>query len=123
MILSFAWTLEPLLAGNKSCTRRAWNDSYFMSWVRAYDKGQFIHQAWSMSPRAGGECVGRIRLTHRPYWERLGEMPESDLEAEGGLWDSLDDFFALFDCKPTDYVAVIRFEFLGEGEARCRSLE
>jgi hypothetical protein len=51
MIISFIWTIEPLLAGLKTCTRRAWADSYFQLWVRAWRESRHIHQVWDKSPR------------------------------------------------------------------------
>lgn len=108
MIISFAWTIEPLLAGLKTCTRRDWCDAYFQQWVRAWREGRHIHQAFDKSPRFGGRQRARIRLTCEPYRERLADMPEGDLVAEGGLWASKDEFIVLFD-EPEKPVAVVRF--------------
>ena len=108
MIISFAWTIEPLLAGLKTCTRRRWSDAYFARWVKAWREGRHVHQAWDKSPRFGGQRRAWIRLTCEPYRELLADMPESDLVAEGGLWDSKDEFKVLFD-EPDKPVAVVRF--------------
>ena len=36
MILSFAWTTDALLAGNKTCTRRLWSERTAKAWMNAY---------------------------------------------------------------------------------------
>ena len=108
MIISFAWTIDPLLAGLKTCTRRQWSEVYFQRWVKAWREGRHIHEAWDKSPRFGGRRRAWVRLTCEPYLELLADMPESDLEAEGGLWASKEEFIALFD-EPEKHVAVVRF--------------
>ncbi len=112
VIVSFAWTTGALLSGGKTCTRRSWSDGHHERWVNAYRQGRLLHDAWDKLPFAGGRKVGKIRLTARPCRERLGDMPEGDLVAEGGLWESLDEFIALFD-NPDEVVSVIRFELVG----------
>jgi hypothetical protein len=71
-----------------------------------------VHDAWDNSPRAGGKKIGRFELTHKPYKERLADMPPSDLQAEGGICASLDEFCEIIGRSPNDYVAVIRFRKL-----------
>lgn len=113
MILSFAWTVEPLLARHKTCTRRDWSPGYVRQWQRAWDEGKLVHDAYDKSPRAGGHKIGEIRLTCRPYLERLGDMPEGDLEAEGGMWESKAEFIELQGGAPDKVLAVVRFRFGG----------
>jgi len=50
-----------------------------------------------------------VRLTHRPYLERLADMPSADLDAEGGYWTTLGEFIG--DRDPSTRLAVIRFTF------------
>lgn len=109
MIISFAWTTVVLLSGKKTCTRRRWSERYFRQWVRAWQEGRLVHDAYNRLPRAGGKKVGEIRLTCEPYWERLRDMPEGDIEAEGGLWDSREEFIELFG-NSEEKVVVVRFE-------------
>lgn len=111
MIISFAWTTEALLAGRKTCTRRMWNDKYFALWQFAFDRGHLIHDAYDRSPRSGGHKIGEIRLTCRPYRERLADMPDSDVIAEGGLWKDKAEFMELFGGQDLQPV-VIRFELI-----------
>jgi len=111
MIVSFAWTIEPLLAGKKTCTRRRWADRYYDQWVRAWRAGRHIHDAYDHNPRVGGHKIGTIELTCEPYHEILRDMPLADLAAEGGLCASREQFIALFDGRPEMVVTVLRFEF------------
>ena len=114
MNISFAHTTPALLAGRKTVTRRAWKPMYFRQWLRAWEDGRHVHQAYDKSPRVGGRCVGTITLTAAPRLERLADMPEADLAAEGGLWSSKAEFVQAFvgqGLGPTDKVAVIRFTF------------
>ena len=114
MNISFAWTTEAFLAGRKTCTRRDWTPRYFKMWVKAWDEGRLIHKAWDKSPRFGGKCLGPIKMTRRPYMERLGDMTEADLEAEGGLWDSVEDYIELQGGNPDKFMAVIWFAVVNE---------
>ena len=49
-------------------------------------------------------------LTCRPYREKLGDFPEADLVAEGGLWKSVEEYIQLQggDCEKV--LVVIRFK-------------
>jgi len=109
VIISFAWTTPALVDGRKTVTRRDWNPGYLRRWQQAWDRGDYVHQAWNASPRAGGRQVGWITLTHRPYLERLADMPAADLDAEGGDWKTLGEFIG--DRDPATRLAVIRFSF------------
>jgi len=79
-------------------------------WQRAWDEGRLVHDAVDKSLRFGGKRIGKLRLTCRPYWERLEDMHPDDLEAEGGLWTSIEEFMGLFPGEPGQEVAVVRFE-------------
>jgi hypothetical protein len=111
MIISFAWTVDALLSGDKTCTRRRWSDAYHQRWVNAYRQGRRVHAAWDKLPFAGGRKVGDVRLTVEPYRERLGDMPPDDLVAEGEL-RGVGEFMALFG-GPDQIVSVVRFELAG----------
>ena len=116
MNISFAWTTAALLSGRKSCTRRRWSARHYGAWRQAWREGRRDHQAWDKSPRAGGRRVGTIRLTCEPYKERLADMPEGDVEAEGGIWESKREFIELFGGDPDLAVVVIRFELIRPGQ-------
>lgn len=109
-IISFAYTTDSLLAGEKTVTRRRWKESHMENFQRWYDEGTRTHDAWDRLPIQGGKRVGKIRLTGRPYWEPLGEMPEEDLEKEGVPAESLEEFFAAWEIGLHEEVAVVRFE-------------
>lgn len=108
MNLSFAWTSEAYQAGRKTCTRRLWSDRTLRTWQRAWDQGRRRHKAWDRSPRFKGACIGEFELTARPERQRLADMPEADLQAEGGLWASLEEFIGLFGGEDLEPV-VVRF--------------
>jgi len=113
-VISFAWTTEAVLAGQKTCTRRDWVTRYALS----FKQGELV-QAWDKLPRAGGKRVGTIRLTEAPinsnqypeadYWnEGLGWMMQQDIPLNGSaawnLWQQWETE------KP--WLWVVRFEFL-----------
>lgn len=109
MILSFSHTTDVFLAGRKTVTRRQWSDHHAAMWLRAWDKSALIHSAWNKTPRCfGARPIGKFELTSRPYQEQLLLMPESDLQAEGGLWSTKEEFFELFG-SPEQAVWVVRF--------------
>ncbi len=112
MILSFAWTTDVLLARKKTCTRRVWSERTARAWMSAYKSDRLIHSAWNQcSFVKGAKKIADIRLTQLPYQERLGDMPLSDLDAEGGLWASREEFITLFG-SPERVVWVVRFELV-----------
>jgi len=106
-----------MLSGRNTRTRRDWSEPPFQRWVKSWSQGRHIHDAWDRIPIAGGRKIAQIRLTCEPHRERLGDVPEDDLEAEGGLWDSLGDFIALFGGARDKVVAVVRLELVGQ--QRC----
>ena len=109
MIISFAKTKKEFLSGNKTVTRRAWKTKHLKQWQKAWDEGRLIHQAWSKIPIAGGRFLAKIKLTCRPYLEKLSDMSSEDLLAEGGMCETLGEFCKLVDKSPSDTMAVIRF--------------
>jgi len=108
-ILSLHLTTKEFLLGKKTCTRRDWCDRTTNSWQRAWDRGNLLHQAWDKSPRAGGRKIGTVKLTCRPYRERLADMPITDLLEEGGMCATRKEFFELISKNYNDFVTVIRF--------------
>lgn len=77
-------------------------------------RDHLIHSAWNKMPLCrGAKKIADIRLTQLPYQERLTDMPQSDLEAEGGLWSSLDEYINLFG-SPDLVVWVVRFELASD---------
>lgn len=104
-IISFAWTTQALLDGHKIVTRRDWKDQY----ARQFKAGDLV-RAYNRSPRFGGTAVAIVRLTCDPYKESLCKMTKAELEAEGGYWDSVEDFMP---GEPRDKEYwVIRFELV-----------
>lgn len=77
-IISFAWTTPAIYARRKTCTRRDWNDVY----AARFQAGELV-AGYNRSQRHGGHQIAIIRLTQKPYKERLCDVPDSDWEAEG----------------------------------------
>lgn len=108
MILAFAWITGILLAGKKTCTRRQWSDAACGGtrnetipppklWLSAFEQGRLVHQALDKTPLVkNAKKVADVKLTQSPHQEPLTDMTGSDLDAEGGLWTSKEDFINLF---------------------------
>ena len=111
-IITFKFTKEEFLSGQKTVTRRDWKRTHMQKWQRWYDEGRRVHDAYDQLPIAGGKKFGEFRLTCRPYWEKLEDMPEKDLDAEGGMCDTKKGFYGMIGLPPDHEVAVIRFEKL-----------
>lgn len=77
-IISFAYMTPAMLAGVKKVTRRDWDAEY----ARRFQSGELI-KAYDRSPRFGGSHVAYIRLTRRPYFEPIAQMPDDDYVLEG----------------------------------------
>ena len=117
--ISFAWTTASLLAGAKTCTRRAWKDGY----AQAFEQGEYV-EAWDRLPYRGGKLIGTITLQAKPYLEDLASAPDSDYVTEGLQW--MEDRGELIRGVPPrefwdtwrasgEWVYVVRFTWLGPG--------
>lgn len=116
--ISFGLTLNCL--SQKTCTRRDWKDSHAQKYLNALSKAaaenkQLRVPALSKGFHRGGVQIGWVTFTETPYKERLADMPESDLQAEGGTCETVKDFIAkYFKGKANKEVWVVKFEFLAE---------
>lgn len=114
--ISFGWTAQYL--DTKTQTRRQWKDGHAAKILRAYDRaavaGQILRvPAIDKAYHAGGKQIGWCVIRDRPYQQRLGDMPESDLLAEGGMSPTVADFISKYFKGNVDLeVWVIDFEFL-----------
>ena len=81
MLISFAWTTAPLLAGAKTMTVREWDHRY-----AAHFHGGDIVDAWDKLPRAHGRKVATIKLIGDPVRGSTADLLDSDYEAEGLAW-------------------------------------
>jgi len=123
VIISFGWTSQYLPPhGNKTVTRRLWSPRTLKTWQKAWDEGQLEHQAWNQAPFVkNARQIGTVRLTARPYLERLGDMSESDIAAEGGMASTVLEFAnKYFDGNLDLELTVIRFTFVPSPEF-CKS--
>jgi hypothetical protein len=101
-------TTNDLLAGIKTCSRRRWKEVT----AKQYRKGT-LHTAWNKNTRVKGAIrVARIRATADAYPERLGDMPESDLIAEGGMCKTVAEFIRFVQGTPDEVLWVARFEIV-----------
>jgi hypothetical protein len=114
--VSFALTLPELLSGKKTQDRRAWQDDYARNFIRYYEEGIEIRALDNVQHR-GGQEVGKIRLTEKPYQQMLSEMPISDLEKEGGMCATIQEFIDRFFEEQDKLVWVIEFEFIANDSA------
>jgi hypothetical protein len=109
-ILSFALTTEAFLSGKKTKTRRRFSNRQFTMWCNQFDKyPDKIHTAVDKVLYAGGKRIGGFKLTAMPRLERLGYMPEEDLESEGGMWSTVEEFIKFINGTPDEVVTVISF--------------
>jgi len=118
MILSFQWTAREFLSGTKTATRRNWADGQIRKWVNAWDQGKLIHEATdgpAFFPHF--KRLGKFKLTKRPFQQRLSEMTAEDLQAEGGMCATVQEFCKLVYADPEDVFTVITFERIPEESA------
>ena len=108
--ISFGRTVPELLSGKKNQTRRVWQDDYARSFLRYYEEGIGI-PALDKGQHRGGQEIGKIHLTEKPYQQMLSEMPASDLEKEGGMCTTVQEFTDRFFEGQDKLVWVLNFEF------------
>jgi len=109
-IISFAWTVDALVQGKKTQTRRLWQDKY----AKQFKKGDLV-QAYDKNPRAGGKLIAIIRLTKKPFKQFPCHMTEAEFIAEGGTmyWKDLREFVQLMQDRSCGAsVWVIEFELV-----------
>ena len=112
MIISFRHTVNALLKGQKTVTRRMWADRT----ARCY-KVRTWHDAWSALPWiAGAQRVGIIEATQDAYREALGDITLAEVVAEGFPQMSVEDFLAMycriFKAQPETILWVARFRLV-----------
>lgn len=116
MIISFAYTTDALLAGQKTVTRRDWAPSHAAKFYPG-----LVVDAWSRNPRVpGARKVAEIQIVSvrlEPV-QLLLDNPDyaaSEVRAEGDLWDSPEDFIGVFGSgfDPSKELYRIEFELIG----------
>lgn len=122
MNISFRHTVDQVLKGEKTVTRRVWCTKT----ARCFKAGS-THEAWSaLTWVVGAQRVALIEATADAYQERLGDITREDVVAEGFPEMSVSEFVAmycrLFKVTPDDRVWVARFKvthrFTGRGQVR-----
>jgi uncharacterized protein YqfB (UPF0267 family) len=80
MLISFAWTTAPLLAGAKTMTWRDWSADF----AQRFRPGDQV-QAWDKNPRNHGQHVADIRIVS-VRCIHADELADEDYAAEGLEW-------------------------------------
>lgn len=111
MGISFALTINELIAGKKTQTRRAWQDDYAKNFIRYFDENIAI-PALNKGRHHKGHELGFIKLTQRPYQQYLSEMSPIDLQEEGGMVATTQEFIDTYFEGQDKLVWVLHFEFL-----------
>lgn len=110
--ISFGKTLEQLLSGQKTVTRRLWKDEYAHQFIKRFKEGRTTYPAFDKDRRYGGRQIGWITLTCCPYKQRLSDMPEADLVSEGFPELNRQEFVSRFFSGDWELkVWVVRFKF------------
>lgn len=108
MNISFSLTINEFLSGKKTCTRRRWKAST----AEKFKKGS-VHTAISCLPFLPGyRRLAIIRATQDAYIEKLRDMPETDLKAEGGMCGTIGEFIDFIKGEKEEGVYVARFEII-----------
>ena len=81
MLVSFSWTKDSFLANSKSVTRRYWKDSH----ADKFQAGMIV-DAYDKLPYKGGQKIGSIKITKKPFQQYTGLMTELDYKREGLLF-------------------------------------
>ncbi|MEG4251079.1 hypothetical protein QUA36_20850 [Microcoleus sp. Pol10D4] len=108
--ISFSKTITELKSGKKTQTRRAWQDDYAKSFIRYFEEGIAI-PALDKGRHRGGSELGFIKLTQRPYQQYLSEISPADLQEEGGMVATAQEFIDTFFDGQDKLVWVLHFEF------------
>lgn len=95
MWISFAWTTKAFLAGTKTVTRRFWNKEYMEKWWKVTCENNGLAVACDRSPRWGGKQIGHIKVTLKPYLQKLKFVTDADEIKEGHLWGNAKNFIEM----------------------------
>jgi hypothetical protein len=79
VIISFAWTVPALIAGQKTVTRRVWSSGH----AAKFHAGDVV-DAWDKSPRAHGRRVATIEITRDVTCPQAVENSLGPIVAAGG---------------------------------------
>jgi hypothetical protein len=92
--ISFANTIEPFKKGIQTVTRRYWNDKYAEGfWNVACENGG-LAIACSRSQQWGGKRIGLIRVTKKPYRQKLEYITDADEIKSGHMWGNAKDYIS-----------------------------
>ncbi len=111
--ISFGYTCDRLLTGQKTVTRRKWKERYAKMFIKAYQEGKQI-RAIDKDFRYGGKIVGWLTLTQEPRSGWTHELTQDDCIKEGYPELSPAQFRDKFFKSPKDetmHVWILEFKF------------
>jgi len=121
--LSFGHTAQYL--PQKTVTRRDWKESHASKFIKAFERatadGKKLRvPAVNKGYHRGGKQIGWAILRHAPYKEKLKNMPQIDLVAEGGMCNSVKAFATKYfkgDLEKEVWVLGFKFQQLEVSES------
>lgn len=79
MIISFAWTTEAVVMGEKTRTRRAWKPQH----AEKFKQGLMV-DGWSRIPRVkGAQKICYIEIEREPFIQNTRDLNDEDWKREG----------------------------------------
>ena len=122
--ISFGKTLNELLYNNKTVTRRLWKDATANTFINYFEESKEI-PALNKSLRNGGQEIGLLKLTEKPFKQNLKKLTTEDLVKEGFPKLSIKEFIdKFFDGNQNQDVWVINFKFFPhENNEKVEKLE
>jgi len=109
LAIAFNWTKDKLIKGVKTQTRRYYQPSYAKRFINLFENNPNT----LIKAEYKKELLGYIRLTAKPYREKLGDITREDIDREGYPELSKEEFLTkFFSGKDVNSeVWVISFEF------------
>ena len=113
LLLSFGWTKDRLLSGQKTQTRRDWSPNRLPLFQQYYTQKRVL-RAIDKQMSYGGKQIGWIQLTEKPYYQAIADFPDGDQIKEGYPELSKEEFINKFFSKLeiTTQLVVINFKFV-----------
>ncbi|MBD2395967.1 bifunctional 3'-5' exonuclease/DNA polymerase [Cyanobacterium aponinum FACHB-4101] len=109
LAIAFNWTKDKLIKGLKTQTRRPYQPYYAKKFIELYQNNPHT----LIRAEFKKELLGYIRLTAKPYREKLGDISREDIDKEGYPELSKEEFLTKFFSGKdiNSEVWVISFEF------------
>lgn len=115
MFISFAWTTEVWKKKLKTVTRRFWNPEYMEKFWKSCCANNGLAIACDRSPRFKGKRIGLIKVTKKPYLQKLKFVTDADEIKEGHLWGNAANYIEMMG-GPENEPYVVEFEPLPDAQ-------